>query len=201
MDESILLFIQEHIRCAELDPLMITITHTGDYGILCIAVAVILLLIPKTRRLGNILAASLAIEFIINNGIIKNVVARTRPYYVIDELKLMIEEQPDFSFPSGHAGITFAFAGAFLFSMIFGIPGLSESIKFKAVTIAVLIYAELLAFSRLYVGVHYPTDVLGGIAIGLATAMAGYFIEGKLSPWLHERKEKKKAAKAASSAQ
>ena len=113
----------------------------------------------------------------------------------------MIEEQPDFSFPSGHAGITFAFAGAFLFAMIFGIPGFSESVKFKAVTIAVLIYAELLAFSRLYVGVHYPTDVLGGIAIGLATAMAGYFIEGKLRPWVLEKKAKRKAAMSASSAE
>lgn len=203
MDGAILLFIQEYIRCDLLDPIMVFITHTGDYGVLCIGIALVLLLVPKTRRFGNIVAASLLIEFIVTNGIIKNAVARTRPYYVIDELILMIEEQPDFSFPSGHAGITFAFAGAFLFSLMFGLKGFSDSRKFKIATVVVMIYAVLLAFSRLYVGVHYPTDVLAGTAIGLGTALTAYFLEGKIRPWFIERKAKKasKAGGTASSAE
>lgn len=189
MDIWILLFIQEHIRRPILDEIMILITHSGDYGILCIAACLVLLLIPKMRRLGAAIALSLIIEAIVTNVLIKNIVARTRPYEVIEELILMIEKQPDFSFPSGHAGITFAFAGVFLFSVIFGIRVGTDRARFKAVTAVVMAYAVVLAFSRLYVGVHYPTDVIGGIALGLISALAAYFLEDKLHSAFSRKKK------------
>ncbi|MBR1798007.1 MAG: phosphatase PAP2 family protein [Clostridiales bacterium] len=180
MDSSILIYIQEFIRNDILDPVMVFITHTGDYGVLWIALVLLLIIIPKTRILGHVAGFSLAIESVINNLILKPVVARIRPYEVIEELILMIEEQKDYSFPSGHSGAAFAVAGAFFFALVLGIPGLSSDRRYKVFTIVVLIYATLLSFSRLYVGVHYPTDVLAGIALGLLSGVAGYYAEKKL---------------------
>lgn len=176
MEESILLFLQD-IRNDILDPIMIVITHTGDYGILCIAAAFFLILIPKTRVLGHVVAVSIAIEFIINNVLLKNIIARTRPYEVINGLSILIGEQPDYSFPSGHAGVTFAFAAAMLYALIYGIEGLTDKKAYRNATLAVLLYAVLLAFSRMYVGVHYPTDIIGGMLLGIITGCAGYHIE------------------------
>ena len=191
MDGDLLLFIQEYIRNDFLDPIMIFITHTGDYGILCIAVAFILILIPKTRILGHLTGFSIGIEFIINNVLIKNLVARIRPYEVIEDLILMIEPQPDYSFPSGHTGVTFAFAGVMLYALIYGIDGgLSKTKGYRLATLGTLLYAVLLAFSRLYVGVHYPTDVLGGLFIGLISGCAGYHIEKAVRKKWEQRKHK-----------
>lgn len=179
MDGELLLYIQE-LRNEVLDPIMVFITHTGDYGVLCIAAAFLLILLRKTRNLGHIIAFSIGIEFIINNGIIKNLVARIRPYEVIDDLTILIGKQPDYSFPSGHTGVTFAFAAAMLFALIFGIEGFPKSKRFVTATLLVLFYALLLGFSRLYVGVHYPTDVLSGMVLGFITGALGYVIEKRV---------------------
>ena len=195
MDGDLLLFIQEYIRNDFLDPIMIFITHTGDYGILCIAVAFILILIPKTRILGHLTGFSIGIEFIINNGIIKNAVARTRPYDVIEELEILIGKQPDYSFPSGHSGITFAFAGAIIFALVKGMPGLDDMKKNNVISLLLLLYSLLLAFSRMYVGVHYPTDVLAGMLLGLITGFASYYIEKPIhSAWLKRGSKSKPIA-------
>ena len=180
MEADILLYIQEFIRNDILNPIMIFLTHSGDYGILCILAALILIFIPKTRRLGMITGISIALEFLMNNIILKNLVARTRPYEVIEELEILIGRQPDYSFPSGHSGVSFAFAGALLFALIFGIPGFTDNRKYKTVTILVLIYATIVAFSRVYVGVHYPTDVIVGALLGIISGVASYFIVKKL---------------------
>lgn len=185
MEAEFLLFLQNFVRNDILDPFMIFITHTGDYGILCIILAVVMIIVPKTRRLGHVTAISLAIEFIINNGIIKNAVARTRPYDVIEELEILIGKQPDYSFPSGHSGITFAFAGAIIFALVKGMPGLDDMKKNNVISLLLLLYSLLLAFSRMYVGVHYPTDVLAGMLLGLLTGFVSYYIEKPInSAWL-----------------
>ena len=179
-EASFLLYIQEHIRTDFINPFMTALTHTGDYGIFLIALAVLLLIIPKTRRIGLIAGISIAIEALLTNVFIKNAVARTRPYEAIDGLVNLIEKQKDYSFPSGHSGAAFAVMGAIL-----GLPVAEKSGKitrskmstaYKIVAVIAIIYAIALAFSRLYVGVHYPTDVLGGILLGIATSFASYFI-------------------------
>ena len=167
MDSDILIYIQEYLRNDVLTPFMVLLTHTGDYGILVIALTAVLVLIRKTRRLGHVVAFSISVESIITNVLLKNLIARTRPYEVIEELELLIGEQPDFSFPSGHAGVTFALAGAMLFSFMYGVKGFEKNKRNSLIVLLVLLYAVILAFSRLYVGVHYPTDVLGGMLIGL----------------------------------
>jgi undecaprenyl-diphosphatase len=184
-EASFLLYIQEHIRTDFMNPFMTALTHTGDYGIFLIALAILLLIIPKTRRIGLIAGISIAIEALLTNVFIKNVVARTRPYEAIDGLVNLIEKQKDYSFPSGHSGAAFAVMGSILVIAILGLPVAERSGKitrskmstaYKIVAVIAIIYAIALAFSRLYVGVHYPTDVLGGILLGIATSFASYFI-------------------------
>lgn len=186
MEADFLIFLQEFIRNDILDPIMIAFTHTGDYGILFIAAAIILVLVPKTRRLGHIVAVSLILESVVINVFIKNAVARIRPYDAIEELERLIGEQSDFSFPSGHTGAAFAFAGGMLFALIFVVKGLTDTKKYKMITLFVLLYSVLLAFSRMYVGVHYPTDILGGMLIGLVTGFLSCHIEKLLYKISHK---------------
>ena len=161
------------------------ITHTGDKGILMIAIIAALLIIPKTRSIGIMTAMSLAIEAILNNVILKNLVARTRPYEAIEGLVNIIEKQKDFSFPSGHTGSTFAVSGVILVIALFGMPIIAKernlireksSLAMRIIAVVFIIYSVLLGFSRLYVGVHYPTDVLAGLALGLITSAIAYLV-------------------------
>lgn len=172
LDGNILLFIQEYIRNPILDPLMIGITHLGDAGIFWILLTAVLLLFKKTRQAGLVSALALVFSLVINNLWLKNMVARTRPYEVMDSLRLMIEQQHDFSFPSGHSGASFASAFA-CWKML---P--------RKWGIACLILAVLIAVSRLYVGVHYPSDVLGGIATGIFCG----FLAWKVNEFLIRKK-------------
>lgn len=157
---SILDMIQG-IRTPIGDAVMCFITRLGDVGMIWIVLAVILLAIPKTRKTGVVVAAALCIDLILCNGILKNLFARTRPYDVNTGVKLLITKPADFSFPSGHTAASFATVAALYFS------GARRLWK------PVLILACLIAFSRLYLYVHYPTDVLGGIVIGIAAGYMG----------------------------
>ena len=171
MDSDILIYIQEFLRNDIITPVMVFITHTGDYGALFIALALILIIISKTRALGFIIASSMVLEVLFNNVLLKNMVGRIRPYEVIEELEILIGEQPDPSFPSGHSGIAFAFAGAMFFALVFGFLEITRSRKFRVITCVTLLYALILSVSRMYVGVHYPTDVIAGILLGLLTGL------------------------------
>ncbi len=154
IDGGILLWLQEHLRNGFLTPVIKGITYLGDHGIIMITACLLLLIIPKTRKLGIMCSISLAMTFLMNNLILKNLVARTRPYEVVEGLSCLVGKQHDYSFPSGHSGAAFAVA-----SVIY-------SQTPKKVGIPVVILALLIALSRLYVGVHYPSDVLAGIITG-----------------------------------
>lgn len=159
IDGQSLIWIQENLRFAFLTPIMKFITHLGDAGIFWILLTLGLLIFKKTRRVGIMSAVALLGALIIDNIILKNLVGRIRPYEVVDGLQCLIGAQKDFSFPSGHTGSAFASAVVCFKELPkrYGIP--------------FLVLAFLIAFSRLYVGVHYPTDVLAGMVIGTMLAL------------------------------
>ena len=165
-EQNFLLWIQDNIRNDMLTPVFVFITTLGNAGIVWILMSVGMLFFPKTRKAGVACLISLLLSLIVDNVILKNLVARTRPYDVIPGLTSLVGAMKDYSFPSGHTGSSFA-AAVVMLRMLpkrYGIP---------AVVLAVLI-----GLSRLYVGVHYPTDVLAGAMIGSGIAvMVSMFAE------------------------
>ena len=140
---------------------------------------------------------SIVIEALLNNVLLKNLIARTRPYDEIEGLINLVGRQSDYSFPSGHTGAAFAVAGAMLVVALFGLPMIEKtgefkredpSLTFKLISVILIMYATLLAFSRMYVGVHYPTDVLCGLLLGLGTSAVAYLIYQVAIKKIHERK-------------
>ncbi len=175
LDGNILLWIQEFIRNDVLTPIFVLITKTGNGGAVWLILTAIMLLFKKTRKAGILSLTALFFSVIIDNVILKNLVARTRPYEVISGLRLLIERQTDFSFPSGHTGSSFA-AAVILYKELPGKQG-----------IPALILAVLIGFSRLYLGVHYPTDVICGALIGtlIAVMVRRIFYIMKENKYLH----------------
>lgn len=160
LDASILLWIQENLRTPWLTVFFKQITRLGNAGIFWILLSVCLLFFTKTRKTGWLAGISLALSFVVNNLFLKNVVARTRPYEAVEGLNRLIEKQTDDSFPSGHTASSFAVAVILYLELPkkYGIP--------------LLILAVLISFSRLYLGVHYPSDVLAGAVSGTLIALA-----------------------------
>ena len=164
METNILLWIQENLRFEWLTPVMRFITYLGDAGILWIILSVLFLIFVKTRKTGLMTASALILDLLTVNILLKNIIARTRPYEVIENLTILIEKQSDKSFPSGHTAASFAFVSVLWFMA----P--------KKVSIPFTVVAALIAYSRLYLGVHYPTDVLGGVVVGIVCGVMAYFI-------------------------
>lgn len=144
-----------------LTAVMKVITSLGDAGLIWILLALVLLLIPKTRKTGVVVALALILDLLLCNVLLKTLIARTRPYEIQTMVEILIRKPSDYSFPSGHTAASFAAASALFFA-----KGRDKRLWAPALMLAVLI-----AFSRLYFYVHYPTDVLGGAAIGL---LCGY---------------------------
>lgn len=126
-------------------------------------------------------AATLLLTFIVNNLFIKNLVARTRPYMVVEGLTILIERPGEFSFPSGHTANSMA-VGVILWMISQKCSKLKdEKLYFpKAAGWFFLILSVLISLSRLYVGVHYPTDVLGGAVIAILDAWIVFSVYKKL---------------------
>lgn len=172
-DLPILDWIAEHLRCGFLDAVMPIITLLGSGGIFWIALSVLLLLIPKTRKAGLAMSFALLMGFVVCNLTLKPLCARIRPYAFQEQffgrvIPLLVSFPSDKSFPSGHtiASIEAATALA-LHNKKLGIPA--------------LILAGLVAFSRLYLYVHYPTDVIASLILGVAFAFLSTWLVRKLS--------------------
>lgn len=145
-----------------LDKIMVFITRLGDAGIIWIVLSIVLLLIPKTRKSGAVMVVALVVDVLLCNIVLKNLVARTRPYDVNTGVHLLVAKLHDYSFPSGHTAASFASVTALY------LAGEKKLWKFA------LVLACLIAISRLYLYVHYPTDVLGGILFGVISGYLGY---------------------------
>lgn len=164
-DLSVLEWIRENLYCDFFDAVMPVITFLGNGGWFWIVVAVVMLFSKRTRKTALMTGAALIFGLLICNLILKPAVARIRPYEVMEGIKLLIEKQSDFSFPSGHTTASFEAATVFMLrDKRFGIPA--------------LVLAIIIAFSRMYLYVHYPTDIIGGIVIGTLCGVLGYFVVG-----------------------
>lgn len=155
------------LRTPAGDIFMPVITSLGNAGIIWILLAALLLIIPKTRKTGAVLAIALVLDVVLCNGIIKNLAARMRPYDRNPVVELLIHKPIDYSFPSGHTAASFAAVSALYFA--------GEKHMWKPV----LVLAVLIAFSRLYLYVHYPTDVIGGAMLGILCGYLADKIAGK----------------------
>lgn len=160
---GILDFIADKLGCAFLDFLMPIITLFGDGGIFWIACAVIMLFFKSTRKTALTMGMALLIGLLVCNVTLKPLVGRIRPYNVNTDVVLLIERLSDYSFPSGHTVASFEAAVTLMICerRRFGYPA--------------LVLALLIAFSRLYLYVHYPTDVLTSIILGTLFAFISYF--------------------------
>ncbi len=148
----------QKLRSPFLDAFFVFITHLGDKGLAWCVLALILLLIPGKRKTGCICIAALFLTEITGNQILKPFFARVRPCDVNQAVQLLIPGPGGYSFPSGHTSSSFAAAGVIFFS--------GE----KKLAVPAYVLAGLIAFSRLYLYVHYPTDIAGGILLGTILA-------------------------------
>lgn len=154
LDLGVLKFIHEFSQNYIFDKTMPFITSLGNIGLIWIMIALILIFNKKYKDVGIMIIASLILTSIIGEGILKNLIQRPRPFMDIPTVHLLISKPTSYSFPSGHAASSFAAAGI-IFSTL------------KKLRIHAIILASLIAFSRMYLFVHYPSDILGGILLGL----------------------------------
>lgn len=172
---AILDFIRDTMTCPFMDGVMKFITSFGNAGWFWIVLGLVLAFIPKTRKIGLTICLALIINLIVCNLALKPLIARERPY-VLANIVPIIGEQSDYSFPSGHTSASFAAAFAlFLYNK-------------KWYGISALAFATLIAFTRLYLYVHFPTDILGGIAVGVIAAVGAYYAVG----WIYKKLSLKK---------
>ena len=153
-------------RTPGLDAFFARVTHLGDGGIFWIALAALLLCIPKTRKLGLCVAFALLFDVLLCNVLIKPLVGRIRPYDLRDVV-LLVKAPTDASFPSGHAAASFAASSALAW-------------RRSKLAIPAVILATVIAFSRLYLFIHYPTDVFAGIALGALCGTLGFFVSDRI---------------------
>ena len=181
-DLPVLDWIQANLKSSVMDTVMPIITVFGDAGIFWMVVSALLFIFPKTRRTGLGMAIAMMIGLIVCNVTLKPLVARIRPYDLQAELgvtiQLLGERMHDFSFPSGHTIASFEAAVVMLKNS-------------KKMGIPAMILAVLISFSRLYLYVHYPTDVIASVILGTLFALIGNALAGLIAPKLGAGKKGK----------
>ena len=154
IDLRLLNWIHEHLACSFLDFLMPKITFLGNGGLIWIAAAIIMIFFKKYRKIGIMIGTGLSAGVIIGNILLKNLIARERPCWINETVQKLISTPQDYSFPSGHTLSSFVAATIIMHSD-------------RRMGIAAYVFASIIAFSRLYLYVHFPTDILAGALLGI----------------------------------
>ena len=183
-DLPILDWIQANLQSGFMDQFMPFITKFGDHGTFWMIVAALLFIFPRTRKTGLGMAIAMMIGLLICNVTLKPLVGRIRPYDLqLQEfgitIQLLGERMHDFSFPSGHTIASFEAAVVLLKNS-------------KKMGIPAMILAVLISFSRLYLYVHYPTDVIVSVILGTLFALIGDALAGLIAPKLGAGRKKGK---------
>ena len=152
IDFAILDFIQDYLKCGFLDWLMPRISALGNSGLIWILIAVAFLFSKNHRKQGVVLAVGLIVGFLIGNVTLKPLIARMRPSWINTGIELLIKNPMDYSFPSGHTLSSF-------------IAAILITLNNKKLGFVVIPLAALIAFSRMYLYVHFPSDILGAIIL------------------------------------
>ncbi len=215
IDWAIYSFIDSIFNVGEnpvADGIWTFITHLGDDGVLWIILGIALLIPKKTRKWGVCLFLGLAVSTLLNNIILKDIIARPRPFWepgtgrMVDGVfqawkgeftwpegmdyvfPNLIEKSNSWSFPSGHTATSVGAAFAYML------------IANKKSGIPVFIVSLLIGISRAYVRIHYPTDVIAGIIVGIISGVIAYvifkkLIEPKVIPFVEKKLNKEIFAK------
>ncbi|WP_202621574.1 phosphatase PAP2 family protein [Anaerocolumna sedimenticola] len=157
LDDAILLYVLNHLHSPFMDKFMISITTLGNSRFIWIVITFFLLLNKRTRCCGIVLTVALSVECVLGEGLLKQIFGRARPFIRFPDIKLLINKPGSYSFPSGHTMSSFTAA-----TVIFHAG--------KYAGIPAYLLAGLIGFSRVYLFVHYPTDVLAGAVFGIVTA-------------------------------
>lgn len=158
------LYFLQSIRRKNLDKLMVLCTTLGNKGFFWILTAGLLCVFKGTRTAGLAMLMSLAMSVLVGNVLLKNIVARCRPCWIEQDVDLLIPMPKDYSFPSGHTYASFAAA----FSIL---PFLNP-----VLVAAALLIAALIGFSRMYLFVHFLSDILVSVALGAVTGLTVAFM-------------------------
>lgn len=149
-----------------LDKIMVAFTTLGDAGLVWIMLAVVLLFTKEYRKCGVNMALALIVMLVLGNVGLKNIFMRERPCWLDESIKLLIETPHDYSFPSGHTYASIAAATVIL-------------LRYRREGIVAMLVALVISFSRLYLFVHFPTDILASLVLGVLTAVGTYYLVEK----------------------
>lgn len=177
VDLWVLDWIQQHLRGPALDVAMPLVTMLGDGGVFFVLLTLVLLISRRWRSLGRSLTVALLLGLLFGNLLLKPFVGRIRPYDLVEGVELLVAPLSDHSFPSGHTMAAFAFAGVFW----------RYRKEVGCWRIAAVIIAFLIGFSRLYLYVHYPTDVLSGAVLGWLFGLLAV----RINRWWETKRAKK----------
>ena len=171
LDGAFLLWLQDCLRTPLLDAFFSFYTKLGDAGLFWIVLSLLLLFFRPTRKAGLVSLTAMLLGLLCTNVVLKHLVGRTRPWLMVEGLIHLVEENDPNSFPSGHTCAAFASAIAWL-----------GTLPKRWMKVTALVLAVLMGFSRLYVGVHFPSDVLAGALVGAACGWLALQLWRRLDP-------------------
>ena len=169
IDNAVLLFVTDHVRCSILNVIMVFFTTIANAGAVWLVLGAAMLIWKKYRLRGLTVLICIAVYTVIGTLILKNLIGRPRPFIAMPDLLVLVHKSSGFSFPSGHSGASFA--AAYAIARGFGVHGAAPA----------YIAAAVIAMSRVYVGVHYPSDIIAGAVIGTISAAFAYAITTRIA--------------------